>query len=722
MDKIFIGVSWPYADGPLHVGQVASSYLPPDIFARYHRMKGSQVLMVSGSDMHGTPITVTADKEGVEPENIAKRYHDINSDCMKNLGITFDLFFYTAHDNHKTVVHELFLRLHERGYIYEKSTLSPYCSQCKRFLPDRYVIGTCPYCSFSDARGDQCDECGKTLDPDELKNPRCRICSATPEMKEGKHLFFKLSAFETRLLDYIKDKAHWKNNTLKFTKNWLESGLIDRAITRDIPWGIEVPLGGFEDKKIYVWFEAVMGYLSASKEWARLKGDKELWESFWKDNNSRHYYFIGKDNIPFHTIIWPAMLMGVDFGLNLPYDVPANEYVRLGKEKFSKSRGVLVDVPSLLDKYDPDALRYYLAVNMPEHRDVEFSWDEFYRKNNGELVATYGNLANRVLSFAEKHFGSVPAAKELENVDMEFLEKARELIEHASQGIEKCSFQAGIRNVMAIAALGNKYLDDKAPWKQIKEDKDACATTINTALIAVKALAIVTAPFLPFSAQRLWNMLGYEDNVHKQRWTEALSEISPGQKFRGIKPLFKKLEPVKEPSAEAPSKHEEITRKLPLELRVGEVIEVRNHPQADKLYILEVALGEERGTLVAGLKPYYKPEELEGKKIPVLCNLQPAKIRGVESKGMLLAADDGTDVGVLIVEEGKPGDLILGREDAPEISISEFQDFRLEVAELDEFKGVKGAALILEGEKIILKVNQKPIRVDKDLKAGAKIR
>lgn len=729
MAKIFIGVSWPYANGPLHVGGVSSSYLPPDIFARYHRMKGNEVLMVSGSDMHGTPITVTAEKEGVGPEVVAKRYHELNSKSLKDLGVTFDLFTHTSHENHKKVVHELFLNLHGKGHISERMMLLPFCTACNRFQPDRYVLGTCPHCGYKDARGDQCAECGKALDPEELIDIRCKVCGGTPEMRESKHLFFLLSAFRQRLLDYVADKDYWKSNTLKFTRNWLEAGLKDRPITRDINWGIDVPLEGFEGKKIYVWFEAVMGYLSASKEWARGKGDDALWESFWKNPDCRHYYFIGKDNIPFHTIIWPAMLMGVE-GLNLPYDVPANEYMRLGKERFSKSKGVLVEIPPFLEKYDPDALRFYISMIMPEHRDAEFTWDEFFRKNNDELVATYGNFVNRVLTFTQKHFGTVPEVGSMGELDERFLENAREMVNSAADHLERCMFQAAMKDVMAIASMGNKYLDEKAPWDQVKKDKGACGTTLNVSLRAVKTLAIATAPFLPFSAQRLWRMLGYEGKVDEQRWEEGLVEPRPGQKFKDIKPLFQKLEPegaADLPPGEEPGKvqKEETvdTETLPLYIRIGQVLEVKDHPRADKLLVMEVDFKDERRTLVAGLKNHYKPEELEGRKIAVLCNLKPAKLRGVESKGMLLAAESDGVVGVLFSDTAEPGDVVTGGRSASEISFEEFQGFRLEVVELKEADSAKGACLSLEdGPRIILMAKGMPVSVDKDVKKGSRIR
>ncbi|MCK5547536.1 MAG: class I tRNA ligase family protein, partial [Thermoplasmata archaeon] len=429
---------------------------------------------------------------------------------------------------------------------------------------------------------------------------------------------------------------------------------------------------------------------------------------------------------PFHTIIWPAMLMGVG-GLNIPYDVPANEYMRLGKEKFSKSRGVLVEIPALLEKYDPDALRYYFTIIMPEHRDAEFSWDEFFRKNNDELVSTYGNFVNRVMTFTEKNFGEVPGAKALEKVDEEFLEKTKEMVDGASNDLEKCTFQSALKKVMALASLGNKYFDEKGPWNQIKNDKDACATTMNVSLRAVRTLAIVTAPFLPFSANRLWTMLGCEGNVHAQSWDEAFADIPAGQKFGDIKPLFKKLEPEEEAPSEvvqevekAPPK--ELPEDVPLEVRVGRVLEVGNHPNADKLYLMKVSLGEETRTLVAGLKGHYKPDELEGKSIAILCNLKPAKIRGVESKGMLLAAEDDSNVGVLLAEGAEPGDLIIGKDGAAEIPFSQFQDIVLEVVELEGFEGKRGAVLVWDDKRIILKAGGKPVVVDKDIAAGSRVR
>jgi methionyl-tRNA synthetase len=333
-ERIFIAVAWPYANGPLHLGHIAGAYLPADIFARYHRTKGNEVLMISGSDQHGTPITIKAEEEGKTPAEIAHRYHREFLDCWEKLGISFDLFTSTGTANHAAVSQDIFLTLLNKGYIYKSTVSQPYCPQCKRFLPDRYIEGTCPYCHASGARGDQCDSCGKPINPAELINPYCRLCAATPQFKDSEHLFFRLSAFQGNLSDWVEQQTHWRPNVLNLTRRYLKEGLRDRAITRDIEWGVPVPVDGFENKRIYVWFEAVIGYLSATKEWATSNGDEERWRPFWQDNETKSYYFIGKDNIPFHTLIWPAMLMGCG-GLNLPYDVPANEFLTIEGKKLS---------------------------------------------------------------------------------------------------------------------------------------------------------------------------------------------------------------------------------------------------------------------------------------------------------------------------------------------------------------------------------------------------
>ncbi len=539
-EKILVGVAWPYANGSLHLGQIAGAYLPADIFARYHRLVGNDVLMVSGSDQHGTPITIKAEQEGKKPAEIAARYHGEFLESWQRLGISFDLFTTTGTKNHTEVTQDIFLTLLKKGYIYKDRVSQPYCPKCQRFLPDRYIEGTCPFCGSSSARGDQCDECGKPMNPAELLEPRCRLCGTTPRFEDSEHFFLKLSAFQDKLLKWVKRQGHWRRNVLNFTTRYLEDGLKDRAITRDIDWGVPVPLEGYEKKRIYVWFEAVIGYLSASKEWAKIKGDGEGWRPFWQGKDAKSYYFIGKDNIPFHTIIWPAMLMGYG-DLNLPYDVPSNEFLTIEGRKLSTSQNWAVWLPDYLSRYAPDPLRYLLSINMPETSDTDFSWREFFRRNNDELVATYGNLVNRVLTFVYRNFdGCVPQPGELDKQSQKLLKKAEETINSVGDLISQCHFKQGLMAAMALAQEANRYLDDKSPWKVIKEKRTNAATSLYVAVGVISALKTALCPFLPFSSQKLHEMLGFGGTVEDGGWKP--NPPSPGQKLVEPEPLFTKLD------------------------------------------------------------------------------------------------------------------------------------------------------------------------------------
>jgi len=538
-EHVFIGVAWPYANGSLHLGQIAGAYLPADIFARYHRLKGNKVLMVSGSDQHGTPITLRAEQEGKSPQEIVSRYHQEFLDCWQKLGISYDLFTTTGTPNHTQVAHDIFLGLLDKGYMYKDAVAQAYCPRCQRFLPDRYVEGTCPYCHFPQARGDQCDECGRTLNPSDLVDLRCRLCSTVPRFEVSEHFFLRLSAFEDRLKAWVQEQTHWRNNVLNFTLGILKGGLKDRAITRDIEWGVTVPQAGFERKRIYVWFEAVIGYLSASKEWAINSGDTAAWQPFW-GNGAKSYYFIGKDNIPFHTLIWPAMLMGYG-DHNLPYDVPANEFLTIEGKKLSTSRNWAVWLPDYLERYAPDPLRYALSINMPETADTDFSWREFVRRNNDELVATYGNLAHRVLTFANRNFdGVVPAPGELDTHSQELLRKAQAALDNVDTLLYGCHFRESLRGAMSLAQEANRYLDDKAPWKTIKEDSQASATAIYVVLSVLSALKTILYPFLPFSSQELHNLLGFDGKIEASGW--RIQSVPSGQKLPPPQPLFDKLD------------------------------------------------------------------------------------------------------------------------------------------------------------------------------------
>ena len=538
-ERILVCVAWTYANGLAHVGHVAGANLPADIFARYHRMKGNEVLMVSGSDMHGTPVTLKAEQEGKTPSEVAMYYHTEFVDAWRRLGFTFDLYTHTETPNHARVTQDVFLTLLKKGYLYTNTVLQAYCPKCERFLPDRYVEGTCPFCKGKGARGDQCDTCGKPLNANELIEPHCRLCGTPPVFKDTEHFFLKLSAFNEQLLSWVKDQLHWRQNVINFTTHYLQEGLKDRAITRDIAWGVPIPVKGFENKRIYVWFDAVIGYLSASKEWAAMTGDPEKWRDFWQ-KDCRSYYFIGKDNIPFHTIIWPAMLMGYG-GLNLPYDVPANEFLTVENQKGSKSHNWAVWIKDYLASYDPDPLRYILSINMPENSDTDFSWHEFVRRNNDELVATYGNLAHRVLTLTYRNFdGKVPTPVNPDEEDRLLAAQCAEVFEEVDDSLARCQFKQALNKAMALAHEANRYLDGKAPWKTIKTDRQAAANSLYAAIGAISALKTMLSPFLPFSSQKLHEYLGFEGKIENSKWEICIP--APGQKLIEPKALFIKLD------------------------------------------------------------------------------------------------------------------------------------------------------------------------------------
>ncbi len=540
-ERILVAVAWPYANGSMHIGQAAGAYIPADIFARYHRLKGNEVLMVSGSDSHGTPVTLEAEKRGVSPDEVFSQYHDEFLDNWKRLGISFDLFTSTHTDNHIAVAQDMFLTLLKKGYIYKDTMSQPYCRTDSRFLADRYVGGECPHCGFDGAKGDQCDNCGRTLDPEELVGITCLLCGDTPVFKDTEHFFFKLTAFGDQLRDWIEPREHWRPNVRNLSLGFLEGGLRDSAITRDIEWGVPVPLEGYEGKRIYVWFEAVMGYLSASIEWAKANGDETKWQDFWQDD-CKAYYFMGKDNIPFHTLRWPAMLLGYG-GLNLPYDVPANEYLVLEGLKVSTSRNWAVWLPDYLDRYEPDPLRFVVAANMPETSDSDFSWREYVRSNNDELVATYGNLVHRVLSMTERYFdGEVPPRGKMDGEATALLQEAGKQFGETGANIELCKFRAGIGSAMALARSANRYLDLKAPWQAIKHDRADAATTLWVSLAVVNCLKTALYPFLPFSSETLHTMLGLEGTIQSEGWRWSEESLQPGQKINSPAPLFAKLD------------------------------------------------------------------------------------------------------------------------------------------------------------------------------------
>lgn len=581
---IHVSVAWPYANGDLHVGHLAGAYLPADIFARYHRLKGNRVLMVSGSDSHGTPISVEADKRGIPARQVFEHYHERFLLTQQKIGISYDLFTHTDTENHHRVTQDFFLKLLENGCLYKETQQLMYSEVEKRFLPDRYVEGECYICHYANARGDQCDNCGNLLDATKLINPRNK---GNPSdkliVRESEHFFLDLGRFEPQLIEYLdRHASHWRPNVVRFSRNFIMDGLHGRPITRDIDWGVDVPLEGWSNKKLYVWFDAVIGYFSASVEWAKNTGQPDAWKDWWYNPEAEIYNFIGKDNIPFHTIIWQSELLGVDgiyneasdpnaydARLQLPYDVPANEFMNIEGDKFSKSRNWAIWLPDILDRYQPDAIRYYTAATFPESADSDFNWDGFLNRVNGELLAAWGNLANRMLSFAYKRYdGNVPVIDlaNLTDDDKAILEKSEAAFESIGALIEAVKLKEALTQTMALVRESNAYLDKRAPWKAIKENPDDAALSVYTVLRVIDNLKTILSPFLPFTSQKVHEFLGYEgqlfgeqkiveynetNRAHKGliydgskaigQWIK--SDLKPGQALREPAPLIVKLEP-----------------------------------------------------------------------------------------------------------------------------------------------------------------------------------
>lgn len=578
--NILVAVAWPYANSEIHVGNMTGSYLPADIFARYHRLKGNRVVMVSGSDSHGTPVTVRADAEGSTPYLVYQKYHQGFLDLFQQAGLAYDLFTSTHTDNHFKVSQAIFLALQKNGYLYTQREKQWFSTKMNRFLPDRYVEGTCYLCGYDNARGDQCDGCGSLLDATLLQNPRSKIDGSTPELRETEHFYLDLGKLQPAIVEFLeKRQSYWRPNVLRQSLGQIQAeNLRGRPITRDLDWGIPVPVQGWDGKCLYVWFEAVIGYLSATIEWAELSGEPQAWQDWWFNPDARAYYFIGKDNIPFHAVIWPGQLIGAGewFGklfaniegkdLTLPYDVPANEFMNLEGKKISGSRNWAVWGRDFLSRYDPDPLRYYLTANMPETRDADWDWQDFLLKNNSELVATWGNLANRVLSFAYKHWeGQVPDPGDLREIDRQILGKVENGFQSVGDLFEAVRLRAALQEAMSLAGEVNKYLDETAPWFEIKTDKESAAKSIYTALRAIDSLKIMLAPFLPFSAEKLNGYLGYQTPIFGEQFTEVVqdnlgehrvlrynpakargswspSQLKAGQKLQQPMPLFRKLE------------------------------------------------------------------------------------------------------------------------------------------------------------------------------------
>jgi methionyl-tRNA synthetase len=559
-----VAVAWPYASGPRHLGHVAGPGVPSDIFARYHRLKGNDVLMVSGTDEHGTPVMVSADRAGVSPRELADRNNALILDDYVRLGFSFDTFTRTTTPNHYEVTQDMFRTLYDRGYLIERTTLGAFSPATGRTLPDRYIEGTCPICEYPHARGDQCDNCGNQLDPVDLVEPRSIIDGSTPEFRETTHLFLDLPAFASRLEEWLTAQTDWRPNVRNFALG-LVRDLKPRAMTRDIDWGVPVPVPGYPEdtKRIYVWFDAVIGYLSASIEWAHNRGTPEAWREWWQSEDAGHFYFMGKDNIVFHAVIWPSMLIGYGDDLRLPTNVVATEFLTMEGRKASTSRNIAIWVGDFLTRYDPDPLRYYLVAAGPETQDSDFTWDEFVRRSNDELLANWGNLVNRTLVNAHRNFGEVPRPGELTDADRRVLDAVASGFDEVGSLVEQVRFKAAITEAMRISSLANQYIADQAPWSLVKTDRERAATVLYVALRCVDSLKTMLAPFLPFTSQVVHELLGYDgyiagplevrdvDGDHNvltgdyASWVGEWkpSELEPGRTLREPVPLFRKLPP-----------------------------------------------------------------------------------------------------------------------------------------------------------------------------------
>ncbi len=676
--KILITSALPYANGPLHFGHIAGSYLPGDCYARFQRLKKRDVLYVCGSDEYGIAIMLSAELAGRTPQEHVDIFHKVNQELFRKMNFSFDHYSRTTWKGHKKPVQQVFLDLLANGYIEKRETLQLYSEVEKRFLADRYVEGTCPQCGYAFARGDECQSCGASYEATDLKNPRSKLSKAPLELKPTTHWFLLLDKFKEQLTAWIAGKQ-WKSNVLNFAKNYIQE-LRPRAITRDSQWGVPLPLPDTEGKVLYVWFDAPVGYISASMEWAELRGDPELWKKYWLDSDTKLVNFMGKDNIPFHAITFPAMLMGQNTPYKLVDEIPANEFYKLEGRQFSKSDGWYIDLERFFQRYAVDQIRYAIAASAPEFADAEFSWREFQMRCNTDLLGKYGNLVNRVLVFARMHCQQkVPLSGSLEEEDRQFLSRCGELMDQAAANYEGFRLRAASQTMMELAQLGNIYFDRKRPWQDVKseETRTRMETTIACCLRCLKNLAMISFPMIPETAEKVWQFLGYEISLPLKGWDLAMEEEIPvGQKLRDPEILFKRVEDVEiEKEIEQLHKMAEVLPKvespLPplkplvgiedvqkLDLRVGLILEAQAVPKSKKLLQLKVDIGLETRTIVSGISQYYTPEALVGKRVVIVANLKPATLMGVESKGMVLAGSLDAALELPVVQQLLPGSCV----------------------------------------------------------------
>ncbi len=670
--RTLVTTALPYANGPVHIGHLAGVYVPADIYTRFLRMRGEDVKMIGGSDEHGVPITIRARKEGVTPQDVVDRYHKIIKDSFEELGISFDVYSRTTSETHRETATEFFRHIYEKGGFVERPSMQLYDEGAGRFVADRYVVGECPVCHAQGAYGDQCEKCGSSLSATDLINPRCAETGNVPVLKETKHWYLPLEKYQKALEDWILEgHKEWKTNVYGQCKSWLDLGLQPRAVTRDLDWGIPVPVEGADGKVLYVWFDAPIGYISNTKEIL-----PDSWERYWKDPESRIIHFIGKDNIVFHCIIFPAMLMAYGDGFQLPDNVPSNEFLNLEGDKISTSRNWAVWLHEYLRDFPgkQDVLRYVLTANAPETKDNDFTWSDFQSRNNSELVAILGNFVNRAVVLTNKYFeGVVPAAGELLDVDKAAFDEIRKAEQALTEALENFHFREALRQAMEIARVGNRYLQETEPWKVAKTDLTRTATILNVALQICANLNVAFEPFLPFMAEKLRGML----KLDSLKWDDLGREdiLKVGVKLGEPVLLFEKIEDeaiqaqldrlarIKKENQLNAWKPEPQQPDVPfddflkMDIRVGTVLECERVPKADKLLKFLIDDGMAKRTIVSGIAKYYKPEDLVGKQVCFIANFAPRKLKGVESQGMILSAQnpDGSLVVISPSAQVTPG-------------------------------------------------------------------
>lgn len=664
----------PYANGPVHIGHLAGVYVPADIYVRYLRLKKEDVLFIGGSDEHGVPITIRAKKEGITPQDVVDRYHKLIKESFQEFGISFDVYSRTTSETHRQVASDFFRKLYDKGEFIEKTSMQYYDEEAQTFLADRYITGECPHCHAEGAYGDQCEKCGTSLSPTELINPKSAISGSKPVMRETKHWYLPLDKHENWLRQWIlEDHKEWRNNVYGQCKSWLDMGLQPRAVSRDLDWGIPVPVEGAEGKVLYVWFDAPIGYISNTKELL-----PDTWEKWWKDPETRLIHFIGKDNIVFHCIVFPAMLKA-EGSYILPDNVPSNEFLNLEGDKISTSRNWAVWLHEYLADFPgkQDVLRYVLTANAPETKDNDFTWKDFQARNNNELVAVYGNFVNRALQLTQKYYsGLVPTCGELTEYDQQTLDEFKDVKKKVEELLDNFKFRDAQKEAMNLARIGNKYIADSEPWKIIKTDPERVKTIIFISLQLTANLAIAFEPFLPFSSKKLRNML----NINSFEWEQLgrIDLLEAGHQLGTPELLFEKIEDetierqiqklldTKKANEEANYKAEPIKPAVSfedfekLDIRVGTVLECTKVPKADKLLCFKIADGLENRTIVSGISKFYRPEELVGKQVCFIANFPPRKLKGIESQGMILSAvnNDGSLSVITIDREVKPGSVV----------------------------------------------------------------